>query len=280
MELVWPSKRRVPGMLIQLFFSAGVVRLAVGRAGVAGVRALRLAAAPDGHHGVSGVLLPGLERGRFDKARATVMTAAKVNGKTVPEAVLSAVMRSFKTVPEAVLSAVMPAGRFKTVPEAVLSAVMRSFKTVPEVVLSTVMPAGSFSQLDLTQAAGEDDSDGLDQVSGGESPGTNRLVDLFASRKLCVRTCVLFFNWTVVSLTYYGLTFNTGKLGARLILLNFLLAGLLELPVHTTAILTIDRRNNIPGAAKNNSSVYIVSTVLLIIILYALEIQPPIMYDV
>ncbi|XP_048240204.1 organic cation transporter protein-like [Haliotis rufescens] len=54
--------------------------------------------------------------------------------------------------------------------------------------------------------------------------------DLFTTPVMCTRTLIIFFNWMVVSMVYYGLSLNLENLGAGSIHLNFLLVGLVEFP--------------------------------------------------
>ncbi|XP_076077828.1 organic cation transporter protein-like [Mytilus galloprovincialis] len=73
-----------------------------------------------------------------------------------------------------------------------------------------------------------------------EEPPTGHLLHLFTSRVLLVRTLVIFFNWMVVSMTYYGLSLNTGNLGGDFYM-NFFISGLVEFPAYTLSILFLDR---------------------------------------
>ncbi|XP_069134928.1 organic cation transporter protein-like [Argopecten irradians] len=73
-----------------------------------------------------------------------------------------------------------------------------------------------------------------------EEPETGRLWHLFTSRVLLVRTLIIFFNWAVVSMVYYGLSLNTGNLGGDFYV-NFLLSGLVEFPAYTLCLVLLDR---------------------------------------
>lgn len=77
--------------------------------------------------------------------------------------------------------------------------------------------------------------------SEAETPANNmRLWHLFTSRVLLSRTLIIFINWLVVSMTYYGLSLNTGNLGGNFFL-NLAISGLVEIPAYTLAILFLDR---------------------------------------
>ncbi|XP_033741750.1 uncharacterized protein LOC117328333 [Pecten maximus] len=73
-----------------------------------------------------------------------------------------------------------------------------------------------------------------------EEPETGRLWHLFTSRVLLIRTLIIFFNWGVVSLVYYGLSLNTGNLGGDFYV-NFLLTGLVEFPAYALCLVLLDR---------------------------------------
>ncbi|KAL3882126.1 hypothetical protein ACJMK2_028497 [Sinanodonta woodiana] len=67
-----------------------------------------------------------------------------------------------------------------------------------------------------------------------------KLWDIFSSRVLLLRTLVIFFNWMVVSMVFYGLSLNTGNLGGDFYL-NFIISGLVEFPAVTLCILLLNR---------------------------------------
>ncbi|XP_046553875.1 organic cation transporter protein-like [Haliotis rubra] len=64
---------------------------------------------------------------------------------------------------------------------------------------------------------------------------------LFTNPVMCIRTLIIFFNWLVVSMVYYGLSLNTDNLGAGSLHLNFLLVGLVEFPAYALSILLVNR---------------------------------------
>ncbi|OWF45915.1 Organic cation transporter protein [Mizuhopecten yessoensis] len=67
-----------------------------------------------------------------------------------------------------------------------------------------------------------------------------RLWHLFTTKVLLTRTLVIFFNWGVVNMVYYGLSLNSGNLEGNYYL-NFLLSGLVEFPAYTLTLLLLDR---------------------------------------
>ncbi|XP_046553874.1 organic cation transporter protein-like [Haliotis rubra] len=64
---------------------------------------------------------------------------------------------------------------------------------------------------------------------------------LFTTTVMCIRTLIIFFNWMVVSMVYYGLSLNSDNLGAGSLHLNFLLVGLVELPACALVLLLLNR---------------------------------------
>ncbi|XP_060068380.1 organic cation transporter protein-like [Ylistrum balloti] len=69
---------------------------------------------------------------------------------------------------------------------------------------------------------------------------TGNFLQLFTNRILLIRTLIIFFNWTVVTMIYYGLSLNSGNLGGNFYL-NFFLSGLVEFPGYTVVLLFLDR---------------------------------------
>lgn len=73
--------------------------------------------------------------------------------------------------------------------------------------------------------------------SGGPKPS---LLELFRHPNLFKKSLIIFWLWFVVSLTYYGLSWNTSNLGGNMYL-NFVISGLVEIPAYTACMLTLDR---------------------------------------
>ncbi|XP_069134981.1 organic cation transporter protein-like isoform X2 [Argopecten irradians] len=73
-----------------------------------------------------------------------------------------------------------------------------------------------------------------------DAPKDGKIWQLFTSRVLLLRTLVIFFNWCMVTMAYYGLSLNSGNLGGNFYL-NFCLSGLVEFPAYTIVILLVDR---------------------------------------
>ncbi|XP_052815895.1 organic cation transporter protein-like [Mya arenaria] len=67
------------------------------------------------------------------------------------------------------------------------------------------------------------DSDTVQKQAGG------KLWELFNNKVLFVRTMILFFNWIVVSMCYYGVTMYAGTIGGNFYL-NFFLLAIIEFP--------------------------------------------------
>ncbi|XP_034334409.2 organic cation transporter protein [Magallana gigas] len=72
------------------------------------------------------------------------------------------------------------------------------------------------------------------------TPSTVRIWSLFSSKALLTRTLILFFNWMVVSITYYGLSLNTGNLAGDFYL-NFFLTAVMDFPAYTMCLMLMDR---------------------------------------
>lgn len=66
------------------------------------------------------------------------------------------------------------------------------------------------------------------------------LLDLFRSPNLRMKSLLIFFDWFIISGTYYGLSWSTNQLGGNK-LLNFVLAGVVEFPAYYSLILTLNR---------------------------------------
>ncbi|XP_053398435.1 organic cation transporter protein-like [Mercenaria mercenaria] len=80
--------------------------------------------------------------------------------------------------------------------------------------------------------------DFLDQCEPDNDTG--KVWHLFRSRKLAIRTSVIFYNWLAIATVYYGLSLNTGNLGGDFYL-NFLLQGVSEFPAYVICLLLFDR---------------------------------------
>lgn len=80
----------------------------------------------------------------------------------------------------------------------------------------------------------------LDSLDANDNAITIPLWKIFTSRKLALQSLVVFFNWFVVSMVYYGLSLNSVNLGGN-IFVNFLLVGLAEFPAYIICILVLDK---------------------------------------
>ncbi|XP_061193510.1 organic cation transporter protein-like isoform X2 [Saccostrea echinata] len=79
----------------------------------------------------------------------------------------------------------------------------------------------------------------LDSLECDET-ATGQLWHLFTSRVLFVRTIIIFLNWCVASMVYYGLSLNSGNLAGDFYL-NFFLAALVEFSAFTLCLVLLDR---------------------------------------
>ncbi|XP_050069262.1 organic cation transporter protein-like [Anopheles maculipalpis] len=66
------------------------------------------------------------------------------------------------------------------------------------------------------------------------------LLDIFKHPNLRRKAMLIFFDWFVNSLTYYGLSWNTNNLGGNP-LLNFVISGAVEIPAYSFLLLTLNR---------------------------------------
>lgn len=80
----------------------------------------------------------------------------------------------------------------------------------------------------------------FDQNGLEEEQNTASILQLFTHKTLCVRTLLIFFNWMVVSLAYFGLALNSGNLSVDLYL-NFGLSGLVEFPAYLIVTYLVER---------------------------------------
>ncbi|KAK3086309.1 hypothetical protein FSP39_016703 [Pinctada imbricata] len=71
-------------------------------------------------------------------------------------------------------------------------------------------------------------------------PKTERLWKIFSHRVLLVRTIILFFNWIVVSMIYYGVTMHTRNLGGNFYL-NFFILAIVEFPAKMLSMFLLNR---------------------------------------
>lgn len=78
-------------------------------------------------------------------------------------------------------------------------------------------------------------------VEEKENPVKNvGIKEIFKSKILLIRSLIVFFNWAVINMVYYGLMFNAGSLSSNLYE-STLLSALVEIPAYTTLIFTMDR---------------------------------------
>ncbi|KAK6169545.1 hypothetical protein SNE40_020580 [Patella caerulea] len=64
--------------------------------------------------------------------------------------------------------------------------------------------------------------------------------EMFTSPVLLIRSLIIFFNWMVVSMVYYGLGLNVGNLGGD-IYLNFTAANIVETAAYFLCLILLDR---------------------------------------
>lgn len=78
------------------------------------------------------------------------------------------------------------------------------------------------------------------KVNDDDKSSEGRIWHLFSNRVMLVRTLILFFNWAVVSMMYYGVTMHAGNMGGNFYL-NFFLLAVVEFPAYSLSIFLLDR---------------------------------------
>ncbi|XP_069140758.1 organic cation transporter protein-like [Argopecten irradians] len=73
-----------------------------------------------------------------------------------------------------------------------------------------------------------------------EKEADGRIWHLFSNRILLSRTLIVYFNWAVVSMIYYGVTMHTGNMNGDFYL-NFFLLAVVEFPAYFISIALLDR---------------------------------------
>ncbi|XP_025088668.1 organic cation transporter protein-like [Pomacea canaliculata] len=77
-------------------------------------------------------------------------------------------------------------------------------------------------------------------VYGLEKPKGENPLRMFTNRVTLVRTLIIFLNWMVVTLVYYGLSLNVGNIGTN-IYLSFFMSAMAELLGYLLSSLLLDR---------------------------------------
>ncbi|KAL5011131.1 hypothetical protein ScPMuIL_013436 [Solemya velum] len=79
----------------------------------------------------------------------------------------------------------------------------------------------------------------IDKNTGTENRDSS-ILKMFTSPVLVVRTLVIYFNWCVVSMVYYGLMLNVGSLGGD-IYVNSVISAAMEVIAYALCLLLLDR---------------------------------------
>lgn len=67
------------------------------------------------------------------------------------------------------------------------------------------------------------------------------LIDLFKTPYLRIKALLIFFNWFVISCSYYGLSWSTGSNLTGNPIVNHVISGAVEIPGYIVLLLTLDR---------------------------------------
>eukprot|EP00058_Branchiostoma_floridae_P009777 XP_002595265.1 hypothetical protein BRAFLDRAFT_233027 [Branchiostoma floridae] len=68
---------------------------------------------------------------------------------------------------------------------------------------------------------------------------TYTVIDLVRTPNMAKKSLLIFFNWLVITLVYYGLSLNTSNLGGD-DYLNFFIGGAVEIPAYVSSIFVVD----------------------------------------
>ncbi|XP_071114400.1 organic cation transporter protein-like [Haliotis cracherodii] len=80
-----------------------------------------------------------------------------------------------------------------------------------------------------------------EETSDEKAGNITSFLQLFTSSVMLFRTLIIFFNWLVTSMAYYGLSLNTQDLGSDNFFLTFFLASLMDFPGVTLCLFLLDR---------------------------------------
>uniref|UniRef100_A0A1A9VYD9 Major facilitator superfamily (MFS) profile domain-containing protein n=1 Tax=Glossina austeni TaxID=7395 RepID=A0A1A9VYD9_GLOAU len=111
--------------------------------------------------------------------------------------------------------------------------------------LANIKKAARFNNMEISdEVLNQLLDEGKEEVKENkdESPPATQpsVFDLLRYPNLRRKTLLIFFDWFVNSGTYYGLSWNTSKLGSN-VLLNFVISGAVEIPAYTFLLLTLNR---------------------------------------
>ncbi len=107
-----------------------------------------------------------------------------------------------------------------------------------------------YSSMELPPKAGleeeeEEEEEEEKGVGRGEESGPVSLSALFSTRTMTRITLVMWVNWVVVTIGYYGISLGIGEIGSD-IFINFLLVSLIEIPSYVFVLLTMDHLGRKP----------------------------------
>ncbi|XP_058118107.1 organic cation transporter protein-like [Anopheles ziemanni] len=112
----------------------------------------------------------------------------------------------------------------------------------PTEAIKLILKAADCNKLTVPQDAldklVEEDKSQQQQENANEPKPS--LLDIFKYPNLRQKALLIFFDWFVNSLTYYGLSWNTNNLGGNP-LLNFVISGAVEIPAYSFLLVTLNR---------------------------------------
>ena len=83
----------------------------------------------------------------------------------------------------------------------------------------------------------------LNSLSGNDSTSNSQhtnasVLDLFRTPQMCGKTLILYGNWFIIALMYYGLTLNSGDLGDDFHI-SFMINGAFEFPAYALSLVLV-----------------------------------------
>ncbi|CAL4171622.1 unnamed protein product, partial [Meganyctiphanes norvegica] len=115
----------------------------------------------------------------------------------------------------------LAAGRFKEAEKVMIKMARVNKKKLPENYMEKMK-----RKFEASQAITE-----TDEVANNNKPKSYGVLDLFKTPNLCRKTCIITFIWFTNTSVYVGLSYYAPALGGDMFL-NFLLAGVAELPTY------------------------------------------------
>lgn len=72
-------------------------------------------------------------------------------------------------------------------------------------------------------------------------PSKEHFLDLFKTSNIRTKTCIIYLNWIILGVAFFGVAQFTGKIGGN-IYMNFVLSGLIQIPGNGILLYMINRK--------------------------------------